>query len=326
MATPKRRSLNQVKEDISFRILRQKLPEAWVIHEYGPDYGIDCVVELFDYVDEAKEIAETLGESFHVQLKSSDSLKYVTRRAHPRGNVVKGSLTENKAEFIDIEVVNFQIDVSDLLTVQLLGPAVPVLLILVDIRTERAFFVCLNDYLEKIVLPEDPNFSEKESKRLQIPIQNEILPRNTHLVPLRAYAKRAKMYGAFTRFAHQKKEIERSRGKAAFNIDTSAESDIEMLRVFTESALRQDIWRGHDFWEPMRWSLNELQDVEANIRNGICLDALEGFKEYCDQYVWHRLCNLSNMYEELVREWFLPTVLAQLSSYPEQGKIQKAEV
>lgn len=326
MPAPKRRSFNQVKEEISYRVLRQKLPEAWVMHEYGPDYGIDCVVELFDYIDEAKEIAETLGENFHVQLKSSDSLHYTTRRAHSRGNVAKGKLSEDKAEFIDIEVVNFQIDVSDLLTVELLGSAVPVLLILVDIRSERAFFVCLNDYLEKIILPEDPLFFEKGSKLVQIPIQNEILPRNEQLIPLRAYAKRAKMYGAFTRFAFQKKEIERARGHARVNVETSAENDIEMLRVFTESCLRQDIWRGHDFWEPMKWSLQELKDVQRTIKVGIDHKDMDAFKEYCDQLVWHRLCNLSNMYEELVREWFLPTVLAQLTSYPEQGQLQKVEV
>ncbi|WP_144113008.1 DUF4365 domain-containing protein [Paraburkholderia sp. BCC1886] len=325
MATVKRRSFNQVKEEISFRVLRQKIPEAWVIHEYGPDYGIDCVVELFDYVDEAKEVAETLGEHFYVQLKASDSVHYTTRRAYSRGNVAKGTLSENKAEYIDIAVANFQLDVSDLLTVELLGPAVPVLLILVDIQTERAFFVCLNDYLEKIILPEDPSFFEKSSKQLQIPIQNEILPRDVNLVPLRAYGKRAKMYGAFTRFAFQKKEIERTRGLANFNPTTSAEDDLEMLRVFTESALRQEVWRGHDFWEPMQWSLNELEDVRQNLAAGIEHQDLDHFKQYCEEYVWHRLCNLSSMYEELVREWFLPTVLAQLASYPEVGKLHTGE-
>ncbi len=326
MARPKRRSFNQVKEEISFRILRQKLPEAWVIHEYGPDYGIDCVVELFDYVDDEKEIAETLGENFHVQLKSSDSLKYTTRRAYPRGNVAKGRLSENNSEFIDVEVVNFNLDVSDLLTVELLGPAVPVLLVLVDVQTERAFFVCLNDYLEKVILPEDPLFFEKESKLLQIPVQNEVLPRNTNLVPLRAYGKRAKMYGAFTRFYFQKKEIERARGNSRFSAEASREADMEMLRVFAESALRQDVWRGHDFWEPMKWSLKELEDVRDSIKAGIDPDHVPAFKEYCDQHVWRRLSNLSKMYEELVREWFLPTVLAQLSSYPEQGQLRQAEV
>ncbi|MXE21430.1 DUF4365 domain-containing protein, partial [Escherichia coli] len=28
----------------------------------------------------------------------------------------------------------------------------------------------------------------------------------------------------------------------------------------------------------------------------------------------HKLTNLSNMYEELVREWFMPTLLATLTS------------
>ncbi|MOA22152.1 hypothetical protein D3C78_1426930 [compost metagenome] len=151
------------------------------------------------------------------------------------------------------------------------------------------------------------------------------MPRDENLVPLRAYGKRAKMYGAFTRFAFQKKEIERARGLANFNTETSAEDDLEMLRVFTESALRQDVWRGHDFWNPMQWSFNELQDVQQNIAVGIEHQDIENFKQYCDEYVWRRLCNLSNMYEELVREWFLPTVLAKLASYPEACELLKVE-
>ncbi|WP_222610269.1 DUF4365 domain-containing protein [Synechococcus elongatus] len=62
----KRRSINQIKEDISCQIFREKIPEAWVVHEYKPDYGIDYVVELFDYIDNKKTVAETLGESFFV--------------------------------------------------------------------------------------------------------------------------------------------------------------------------------------------------------------------------------------------------------------------
>jgi hypothetical protein len=324
VAPAKRRSFNQVKEEISFRVLRQRLPEAWVIHEYSPDYGIDCVVELFDYLDDTKEMAETLGEHFFVQLKASDSVQYATRRVHPRGNVAKGKLREDKSEYVDINVANFQLDVSDLLTVELLGPAVPVLLILVDIQSERAFFVCLNDYLEKIVLPEDPEFEKKGSKLVQIPTQNEILPKDINLVPLRAYAKRAKMYGAFSRFAFQKKEIERARGMANFNPATSEEDDLEMLRIFTEVSLRQDVWRSHEYWEPMVWSRKELEHVRSVLARGLKRGELEGFKQYCDEHVWRRLCNLASMYEELVREWFLPSVLAQLASYPDQGKIVKS--
>ncbi|SIQ53012.1 protein of unknown function [Aromatoleum tolulyticum] len=294
------------------------------MHEYGPDYGIDCVVELFDYVDDTKEVAETLGEQFFVQLKGSDSVQYAERRAYSRGNVAKGLLLEDTSEFVDIDVANFQLDVSDLLTVEQLGTAVPVLLILIDIQTERAFFVCLNDYLEKVILPEDPAFESKGSKLIQIPVQNEILPREINLVALRAYGKRAKMYGAFTKFAFQQKEIQRARGLVRANPDTSKDKDIDMLKVFAESSLRQDIWRGHDFWEPMAWSFRELEDVLAAIKGGLQPAEIEAFKQYCDLHVWYRLCNLANMYEELVREWFLPTVLAQLASYPDQGNLQKS--
>jgi hypothetical protein len=59
-----KRSVNQVKEDISVRVLRYKLLQEWVVQSYGADYGIDCVVELFDFIDEEKNIAESLGENF----------------------------------------------------------------------------------------------------------------------------------------------------------------------------------------------------------------------------------------------------------------------
>ncbi|AVY95270.1 hypothetical protein DAI18_15415 [Microvirgula aerodenitrificans] len=76
----------------------------------------------------------------------------------------------------------------------------------------------------------------------------------------------------------------------------------------------------------MAWSLRELEDVLAAINGGLQPAEIEAFKRFCDEHVWHRLCNLANMYEELVREWFLPTVLAQFASYPEQGKVQKSNV
>ena len=76
----------------------------------------------------------------------------------------------------DISVANFQIDVSDVLTVELLGPAVPVLLILVDVQSERAFFVCLNDYLEKVILPEDPEFNQEARSSFRFPLRTRYCP------------------------------------------------------------------------------------------------------------------------------------------------------
>lgn len=313
----KRRSLNQIKEDTSYHVLRAKLPESWVIHEYGPDYGIDYVVELFDYIDDKKTMAETLGENFFVQLKASSSIDYTTKRVYPRGNVEKGKLSENTSECFDIEVAKFQLEMSELLTVQSIGVAIPVLLILVDVDTSRAFFICLNDYIDKVLAPEDSNYSKKQSKTLYIPLKNEIMNCEQNLMALRAYGKRSKMYGAFGKFYYQKKELERALGLANFNVEEDMESKIEMIFTFVETAIRQDIWSGHEFWEPIQLSFNELNDLRSNLEEGIKPDDYPYFLEYCNSHVWHRLANLGNMYEELVREWFMPTFLAQLTSYPE---------
>ena len=238
----KQRSLNQVKEDISIRVLREKLPIEWVIHSYGADYGIDCVVELFDFVDNERKIAETLGENFFVQLKSSDRIEYSTKRVYGRGNVAKGKLSEHKDEFTDLPIAKFQLDMSDILTVQSMGIAIPVLLILVDTNTEKAFFICLNDYIDKILIPEDPNYSSKGSKTIYIPLANEIKNEEFALIALRAYGKRAKMYGAFSLFNYQMKEILRLQGKAEFSHEVSPEYVFDMIGTFVEIALRQDIW------------------------------------------------------------------------------------
>ncbi|QHD01010.1 hypothetical protein PspS04_11890 [Pseudomonas sp. S04] len=312
----KQRSLNQVKEDISVRVLREKLPKEWVVHSYGADYGIDCVVELFDFIDEDKNIAETLGENFFVQLKSSDCIEYATRKAYGRGNVAKGTLIEDKDDCVEIPVAKFQLDMSDILTIQSIGIAIPVLLVLIDTNSERAFFLCLNDYIDKVLIPEDPSYASKGSKTIYIPTANEILDTEDALVALRAYGKRSKMYGAFALFNYQLKEIFRMQGKTTSPHFIPLAQATEMIKTFVDISLRQDIWTGHEFWKPVLWSHSELLALKEKLSRDVKPEDHEQFLTYCSDYIWHRLTNLSNMYEELVREWFMPTYLAMLTSYP----------
>ncbi|WP_089041700.1 DUF4365 domain-containing protein [Pseudomonas fluorescens] len=312
----KRRSINQVKEEISVQVLREHLPEQWVIHDYGADYGIDCVIELFDFVEGDATVAETLGENIFVQLKGSSSINYGTRRAYHRGNVAKGPLAESRDQYDDIPVAKFQLEMSEILTVQAMGVAVPVLLILVDTTTRDAFFICLNDYIDKVIIPEDPLYYEKGHKTINIPLANQIRLEEDRLVPLRAYGKRSKMYGAFGMFHYQHREILRARGKMLVAEKISPDNVIAMIRTFASISLRLDIWKGHEFWKPMAWSYTELSDILENIQSGFALEHIDGLLEYCDMHVWRRLANLSSMYEELVREWFMPTGLAALCSYP----------
>lgn len=312
----KQRHLSQVKEEISIQVLREKLPEEWVVHSYGSDYGIDCVVELFDYIDADRKIAETLGENFFVQLKGSSRIEYTTRKAYARGNVAKGDLVENKSDYIDIPVAKFQLEMPEILTVQSMGVAIPVLLILVDTNLRKAYFICLNDYIDKVLIPEDPDYARKESKILYIPLSNEIVNKENNLVPLRAYGKRSKMYGAFGTFNYQLKEIWRAQGRAAAPFEVTHEQAVNMIKTFVRVALRQDIWSGHDFWEPIVRSFSELNTLKEKIEKGVSPEDNSQFLTYCSDFVWHRLTNLANMYEELVREWFLPTYLARLTSVP----------
>lgn len=313
----KRRSLNQIKEEISYQVLREKLPESWVIHEYGPDYGIDCVVELFDYIDDNETMAETLGENFFVQLKASSAIEYASKRVYPRMNVEKGTLSQNTNEYIDIEVAKFQLEMSELLTVQSMGIAIPVLLILVDTNTRQAFFVCLNDYIDKVLVPEDSGYAARQSKTIYIPIKNEILNCQENLTALRAYGKRSKMYGAFNKFYYQRNEIGRALDLADFHASEDVEHTIQMVTTFVETAIRQDIWSGHEFWHPISRCFQELNNLKARLSDGIKPEDYQQCLVLCKFQVWDQLANLGNMYEELVREWFMPTFLAQFISYSE---------
>ncbi|MDC5474727.1 hypothetical protein NRA29_17530, partial [Acinetobacter baumannii] len=91
---------------------------------------------------------------------------------------------------------------------------------------------------------------------------------------------------------------------------------VDMILTFTEIALRQDIWSSHEFWQPIEWSFKELTDLKNKIKNGVKEEDYQFFLIYCSEYIWGRLTNLANMYEELVREWFMPTYFAQITSYP----------
>ena len=77
-----------------------------------------------------------------------------------------------------------------------------------------------------------------------------------------------------------------------------------------------DIWAGHEFWEPMEWSHSELLNLQNDLKEGIKPEDSKYFLQFCEEHIWHRLTNLSNMYEELVREWFMPSYLSMLTSFP----------
>jgi hypothetical protein len=121
---------------------------------------------------------------------------------------------------------------SNILTVQFIGIAIPVLLILVDTNTQRAYFVCLNDYIDKVLILDGPDCPLKGTKTIYIPISNKILDEDDALVGLRAYGKRSKMYSAFALFNYQLKEICRMQGKAVMPHIVPFKNAVQMINTF----------------------------------------------------------------------------------------------
>lgn len=87
-----------------------------------------------------------------------------------------------------------------------MGSAVPVLLVIVDIINKNAYYVCLNDYIEKVIIPINPNYTRQESLVINIPESN-IIKSTKDILPIKWYAKRAKLFALFSKANYQRSEL-----------------------------------------------------------------------------------------------------------------------
>jgi hypothetical protein len=340
----KKRVRQHIMEDRSIQIVRALLPEQWVIREYKPDYGIDLVIELFEYMDDERTTASTLGETLFVQVKSAEIVDSRRIRVYDRYNVERGPLLENRTSSTEIEVARLRLETSELLTIQAMGAAIPVLLFLVELSTHRIYYVCLNDLVEKVILPQDPTYHEKRSKTIQIPLRNCIrLHDLISLRPLETYGKRAKLYAAFLKFAYQRNELEY---EFAYNTEMPeadqrerARAMFDLARHFLGIVLRYDFWTRMPEWYPIASSHAELIALRGFLNEAAVEEDLARLTAYLQNdpvtrrdpgrvqsltlttargevlshiiSIWRRLENLGGIYEETGREWFLPTSLSQ---------------
>lgn len=314
MANAKRRPFQHVMEEESIDVLKSKLPSQWVVRQYKPDYGIDLVVETFDLIDEPRELSETLGEHFFIQLKSVKSTVFHEIAVAPRRNVelypigVETTAQDQDQPWLEtmgnmstdetrIQVVKHQLETSELVTIQSMGSGAVVLLVIACLDLNRAFFVCLNDYIDKILLPEDPDYASRGSKVINIPVVNELLRSPSGNYALRFLAKRTKLYSAFQKFNYQSATLEYF-GHAPSAILRQA------LSVFVQVLKRQQIWNDTEMWRIIRFYKTRLESFELLLADsGVDKDNL--YKEAVE--LWRCLSLLSRNYEEICREWYLPT-------------------
>jgi len=302
----KQRSAQQIAEEGSFALLKELLPEHWVIHDYAPDYGIDGVVEIFEPVA-GGDRWETLGESFFFQLKSARQPTFATRTVRGRMNVEKWPLTEPSPDerTAELDIIAYPLETNELVTVEAMGGGVSVLLFVAAMDRRTMHFVNLTDYIDKVLTPEDPDWREKDTKTIYVPARNEIQRETPLLKLLRLYAIRAKMMGLFAKIHFQSAEL-------SYGLhELDSEQWRWMLKHFIEKLTLLDIWE-FDGWAPLAQYRRSLGSLAARIDEG----PLDEHEQIELVGFWSSLDALSRTYEEVFREVGLPTLMAQEISYP----------
>lgn len=322
----KRRVAQHVMEDRSVALLKGVLPLNWVVREYRPDYGLDLAVEVFAEVEGEPGISEAMGEHFFVQMKSVKTFNPSRLVVRPRKNVLKAPLSDGSLKDVDeteLEVLSHSIDTDLLVTVQAMGAAAVVLLVVVALDVERVFFVCLNDYIDKVLVLESPAFAKQGTVTLKIPTENELAAGGGSIGFIRFLAQRPKFYSAFSLIAYQNHELD----WAATEVDyfPFVSHSIALLR-------RLDIWE-HSSWQLCqhykRWmdhlekgiaALPDVPDDWFRQHPSIRLDDIDaprhtGSVSWLAQETrqfWNGLMALGRTYEEICRERCLPTHLSQM--------------
>jgi len=317
MPTAKRRPDQHLIDQDGQQLLREKLPKPWILREYRPDYGLDFSIEVFKTLESEagrRPMHETLGEHFFVQLKSIDDPEVLPLDLYGRGNVEKAREQLNREDKVGtLDTYRFSLETTELVTVERMGIGVPVLLVIADLKACRCSFVCLNDYIDKILIPRHDDYRAADHRTVHVPVANEIGSERGN-VALRWYAKRAKLLAAFQRFTYQYAELQ-----YAEHSNWS-----ELARYFGERIAAYDFWDDTEMCEPIRYHAAGVRRFLAEgrphyFRPDARVAALPGWEQTDWQRLdvfelWRLLALLPRNYEDVWREWFLPTGLGYLAS------------
>lgn len=325
MSEGKQRCNSQILGEKAVKILKDLFPTEWVTREFTPDYGLDLAVELFEPY---KNGYLSTGEHIYFQVKGTEHIKLGTKKIYDRKNIEKIAYSQ-KVNPSKIDVVKFPIDTSLLRTVEKMGSAVPVLLIVVDVKQTIAYYVCLNDYIEKVIIPEKPNYYKQDKIVINIPTENSI-QNSTDVMPIEWYAKRAKLFALFSKANYQKIEL-------AYIDDKNL---VENIFHFAKIIRRFDVWKAEKYFKALQAVREDLDYFLANKtlpaveqtihKHKVNSDDVDSpiwttnysFNEisYSDaalskelRHLWDRICNCGRIFEDIAKEWFLPTYIGQIT-------------
>lgn len=320
----KERAKSHLNEEKSRTIFRQALPTEWVFRDYSPDYGIDLSIELFSEINGKYY---TQGEHIYIQLKSIENPIAKKMQISARYNIEKSPVTETPTsnESHEIEVIKYKIETSLLETVEKMGSAVPVLLILVNVETQDVLYICLNDYIEKVIIPEKPQYFQQKTIVLNIPTKN-IINKSTGKFIIEWYAKRPKLFAFFNKVSYQYHELQHSNG------------DMKLINHFATIIARLDAWSAAKFFpalddvkadffyflehkrpmkldsillqlQAMGWDTDSEEWEDSINLNPVSLTTSMEMQQIYE--IWRRMDNVGRIFEDIIKEADLPTYIGQ---------------
>jgi hypothetical protein len=204
-----------------------------------------------------------------------------------------------------------------------MGAALPVLLVVADLETQSCFFVCLNDYIDKVLVPRHGDYTQTAERTIHAPTRN-VLASPSGLTALRWYAKRPKLFAAFQKFVYQEVELKYS-------------SEPELAKHFATILLRYDIWDDTEMWPVIaeygtalrrfldtgspddtqlggfKFSIDRLVRAASEGDEEAQSEIAEFVRRRTVDELWRQLALLPRIYEETCREWYLPTPVGFLS-------------
>jgi hypothetical protein len=304
-------------------------PSEWAVREYSPDYGIDLDVELFEKQKNGVNI--TKGEHVLFQVKGQEVLERKKIQLYSRYNVEK-AYQEDKSKYFEMEVIQYPLDTDLLSTVERMGSAVPVLLTVVDVKKKEAFFVCLNDYIEKVLILYNHDYYLQNKVTINIPTHNCVNNEfGQHIIEW--YGKRAKLYSFFNKVHYQNNELNYVYGR----------DYVEQTDYFLKIICRLDVWSAANYFPALKDIKDEIDYYieHKNTKMGeMCLKGMIEAGEDVDckcwetsyeindevsfresnlwthlKLLWDKMCNTSNIFEEIAKEAYLPSWLAEAVSY-----------
>lgn len=305
----------QLIDAVGQNLLRSVLPSHWILREYRPDFGLDFALELFEARDadiDGPAGMQTLGEHIFIQLKSVRSPNPRMVSVPERGNVQKNVAAVDSGVVGSMLTYRHALDMEELVTVERMGIGAPVLLVIADLQEQRCSFVCLNDYIDRVLVPAHSDYRSAKSRTVHVPVDNDLTSTRGQRA-VRWYGKRAKLLAAFQRFNYQYVELRYAQGHGDL---------LPLARAFASKAVAYDFWDDRELPVPVGEAAAALRRFAATGYIAEPQDASTGsdpafdtlLREQSILDLWRRLELLGRTFEDVWQEWYLPTGIGSLLS------------